>query len=487
MLYERQERRAWLVPAIEIMVLLLRVRYHGKGANIPCSMPPWQIYGQAAKRMITESQCQVLYERTSFSNKACLIRDAILDIWSLLERMMERDGMIKAAPGVAVHGTACGRLFGWEFIALAGEKSFRQKEQILEKSHGGWLDLINNVDAVVLFANGFGDVIKPIDNILRLCPIWESLPKSKDYLAVGCPMLEFLFREAGSRKTHRYLTSRHLQWELGSILFGQCENIVGCTCDRLQQLVYDAKTTFGQIRCPGSLPENGCVVFGRVHHPVIPVKDRQVKRRAFYSIPNDPIQDVIPSRSRSPYKIVRSSATPDRDRGNNLDGDGTDIEDTDDSVWSSVKQGKNTAFACPMSSRKRRRSTHDQQLSDSIADLNGQERRHTFRREALSRFPMPKTIVEPTHLGDENRLLENDEIYPTYRDALLEAKGSPTEAPKVLRHKVKFNHHVQIPEWYFQECSLEITQERGNREEPISASSSQGKRWGTLGNGKDRP
>ena len=254
------------------------------------------------------SKDQQLYGGISPREKAYYVRDAVLDIWSLLERMMERDAVITSAPGVAVRGTMRDKLYGWEFRALVEDKnSFRQKEQVLEKSNGGWVDLVDDTDTIVLFGNGFGEVIKPEFDSMNLCSAWKVLPKGRDYLAVGCPMLETLYNEAGSRKTRSYLTSRHLQWHRGSTIFEKCEELSACACDRLQQLVYDSKTTFRRVKPPDELPEDGCVIFGQAYHPIFPVRGTCPKKRTIYSLPNDPLPEAKPTEPKPPAHLSTTS------------------------------------------------------------------------------------------------------------------------------------------------------------------------------------
>ena len=344
-LYDHRERRAWLVPALEVILHVIHTRSQsnlykldGAKTNISYSDGSANISAQAAKQALVASKDQQLYEGASLGEKAYCVRDAILDVWSLLERMMERDAVITSAPGVALRGTMRDKLYGWEFRALVEDKSnFRQKEQVLEKTNGGWVDLVHDTDTIVLFGNGFQEIIEPVyspfDNesqearepgyspfgngsqevrepmyspfgngvqevfeplfsSFRLCSSWRRLPKGKDYLAVGCPMLETLYNEAGSRRTRSYLTSRHLQWHQGSTLFEECEVLSDCTCDRLQQLVYDSRIAFGQVSPPIELPLNGCVIFGRAHHPMLPAKRTYAKQRSIYSIPNRPLPEA---------------------------------------------------------------------------------------------------------------------------------------------------------------------------------------------------
>ena len=369
-LYDHHDRRAWLVPALEVILHVIHTRSclnlykdDSSKTNISYADETAKISDQAARRAIMASKDQQLYEGTSPGEKAYYVRDATLDIWSLLERMMERDAVITSAPGVAVHGTMRDKLYGWEFRALVEDKSsFRQKEQVLNKSNGGWINLVDDTDTIVLFGNGFGEVIKPVCCSVDLCSAWKVLPKGRDYLAVGCPMLETLYNEAGSRKTRSYLTSRHLQWHRGPTLFEGCEEMSGCASDRLQQLVYDSRTTFGRVKPPDELPENGCVIFGRASHPILSAKVTCAKKGTIYSIPNGPLPEPPLTEPDSPAHFPTTSLEfrPVMDQ---MPGRNDSSSMTDESSSSTSN------------SLKRRRTIRDQDASGGMGSLNGRQKR----------------------------------------------------------------------------------------------------------------
>ena len=386
-LYDHHGKRAWLVPALEVILHVIHTRaslnlykLDKSKTQISYSDETAKISDQAARRAVMASKDQPLYEGTSLGEKAYYIRDATLDIWSLLERMMERDGVITSAPGVAVRGTMRDKLYGWEFRALVEDKnSCRQKEQVLEKSNGGWVDLVGDTDTIVLIGNGFGEVIKPVHDSVDLCSAWNVLPKGRDYLAVGCPMLETLFNEAGSRKTRSYLTSRHLQWHRGPTLFKKCEEISGCACDRLQQLVYGSRTTFRRVKPPDDLPKNGCVIFGRANHPMFPARGSCPRKQTMYSMPNGPLPEAKLTEPESPAHLPSTSlefrpvmnGMPDR---NDLSSmfDRSSFSPTDSQSESELR----------MLSLKRRRKIRDQDACERDS-LNGKKNKHSPRQSSL--------------------------------------------------------------------------------------------------------
>lgn len=426
-LYDHHERRAWLVHALEVILHVIHSRcflnlykLDRSKTGISYSDETAKISDQAARQAIIVSKDKQLYEGTSPGEKAYCVRDAVLDIWSLLERMMERDAVITSAPGVAVRGTMRDKLYGWEFRALVEDKGiFRQKEQVLEKSNGGWVDLVDDTDTIVLFGNGFQEVIKPVTS----CSAWEILPKGKDYLAVGCPLLETLYNEAGSRKTRSYLTSRHLQWNRGSTLFECCEEVSGCTCDRLQQLVYDSRTTFKRVKPPDELPKNGCVIFGRASHPMAPTRGTHVQQQNFYSIPNVPLPKPKLAEPEPSTHLPHTSPElqPDMDRmpdGSDLSGtfDGSSSSENDYELESEVRR-------LPF---RLRRKVGDQD-ADGRDSLNARRNRRSLIQKSLKGvLRSPRRISRYRSYKLEKEDKQGGKITPTrIQDPLSQASGSP--------------------------------------------------------------
>ena len=64
---------------------------------------------------------------------------------------MDKEEGLKASPGVSLHATTQSTLHGWEIMALVEGKSIlRRKEENFLKKNGGWINLANDIDAVIL-------------------------------------------------------------------------------------------------------------------------------------------------------------------------------------------------------------------------------------------------------------------------------------------------------------------------------------------------
>ena len=299
LLYDQKDRRAWLVSALPVILHIIQLRNHTKpffvgGKKVELSPLDPSRQGHAAREAVNRNKMLKLSDSESNEEKNYCFRDAILDTWSILDRLMEREATMQAIPGMTIQATWQSIMYGWEFRAVADEeRHLKQKTQVLEKTAGRWYDLVKDVDAVVLFASGLGDIIKPRTDLGGLCRKWRSLPKDKDYLAVCVPMLETFYAKAGHRQDHQYLTSAKLEWHRGSMLFEKCPSAASSCyeCNRLQQVYHDSYKTIGHVLPPGKLEANGCVVFGKLHHPFKPPKTGSLRENAIHSLPNISIQN----------------------------------------------------------------------------------------------------------------------------------------------------------------------------------------------------
>jgi hypothetical protein len=297
-LYDTGEQRAWLVSASEVMLHMIQHRHWlepfevlGKPIKMDTNITP----NSSAKNVLLRNEQHIVSDS---DQDGCTFRDVILNIWSLLEFLIDQNvAKDRNSSGTQLRATLQEYLDGYEFKAVVEERSpFRQKQTPLSKTNGGWPLLVRDIDALVLLANGFEDIIKPAkeDNI-SLCRAWQRVPKGHDYLATSCKMLKDLYDVAGCRLNRKYLTSTHLRWHQGdSLLFEACNNSKNCRCDRLQQIY--PKSAFGTIRPPEYIMDHGAAIFGHSGSLLrglrSETRDQVSKIAGMYGQPNKPLAPI---------------------------------------------------------------------------------------------------------------------------------------------------------------------------------------------------
>lgn len=263
-LYDTGEHRAWLVPASGVMLHIIQHRH---------ALKPFTINNDEIKldtSVPTGSNAEDIllrHEHLRLSdNGHRTFKDEIIDIWSLLEFLTDQQvTMEQRSAGTSIKGPFSELLKGFEFKAVVQQRSpFRQEQTPLKATNGGWSLLVPDIDALVLFANGFGDLIVPADQgNTGLCKTWQRVPKGEDYLATTTEMLKECYDVAGCRLSREYLTSTQLKWDQGdSLLFEGCQasKTHSCHCNRLQRIF--TKSTIGSVSPPKHVVDQGAVIFG---------------------------------------------------------------------------------------------------------------------------------------------------------------------------------------------------------------------------------
>lgn len=278
---DARDRRAWLVSASQLMLHIAQHRnisgdftFGGKAIYIP--------FEGSAEDTLKKCVSMILSDADNY-----LFKDMILGIWSIIEYLIDQKVQRDSSPDgeVALRDL----LYGFEYKAVVEQRSpFHLKQTHVAKTSGGWPKLVRDIDALILFGSGFGNVILPRMNESRsLCHKWQTLPQEKDYMATTVSMLDDLYDVAGCGLDHEYLTSTKLQWHRGSSLFEHCETPRSyiCSCNRLQQIV--PKLAVGKAVRPGKPPSDGAVIFGfsgTMVDKIIPTS--QPKSNSLYSQPN---------------------------------------------------------------------------------------------------------------------------------------------------------------------------------------------------------
>lgn len=399
-LYDSCEKRAWLVPSSAVILHIARTRHYRnpymnneKKVMLP-SADPSKSSHQAAEKVLLEQASFKLCVQDDLGSQDYYLRDLVMDIWSYLESLLDKNVTKEAASAPELRGTMRDILRGWEFMDLVDDKSpFRLKETYIEKSSGGWTDLARDIDAIVLFGSGFEDIIKPKEDSMRgLCHLWKSVPKGKDYLTASVPMMNLLYEQAGSKLSRKHLTSTHLQWHHGGQLWECCESTkpFSCNCNRLQQVVSESFAQLGRVMDPGSLEEKGAVIFGQSCDPLTStmkdlLKPKVKQGSSLFSQPNRDLLSTQPvsspdsnlSSDAGTASITSVSTLPTSDEDDQDPRNGGSIKGQSPSTFNfsdgnersgrsrSLKRGFSGPDTAAQQPYRRQRKQHSEQIKEN--------------------------------------------------------------------------------------------------------------------------
>ncbi|KAJ6445358.1 RSC complex subunit Rsc7 [Purpureocillium lavendulum] len=208
-LYDTTERRGWLVPATAVLLHIAQHRHFlDNGQTIPL-----ETKGSAKERLLENCHMRLA------EDEPYTLRDLINEIWSMVEFLIARTSDQRHMPGRPMNPHIGRRLGGFEYKAIVEQRSpLALKEWPLRGISGGWVSLVEDIDALVLFASGFGNVMRPRDTDNQsICHKWRSLPSNEDYLAasgsvVGPGLLEVdgavIFGATGSIADDRWRSEK---------------------------------------------------------------------------------------------------------------------------------------------------------------------------------------------------------------------------------------------------------------------------------------
>jgi hypothetical protein len=300
-LYGTKEQRSWLVFASDVLLHIIQHRHRldpfkvqGKTVKLDTTVNP----GSSAKSVLLSNEKSLISDEQDYTFK-----DLVVDIWTTLESLVDQNTRrSQNMSGAPVKASLREFLRGYEYNAVVEDRSpFIMKEQELNKTSGGWPLLVRDINALVLFADGFGELIVPSESAKStLCRLWHSVPSNMDYMATTSRVLKDLYDVAGCRTTRKYLTSTQLRWHRGeSLVFEACTDILACRCNRLQQII--PKASIRSIVPPVLLEDEGAVIFGQsgslLQGFFSTRHQKPVQITGIYSQPNIPLNSLDLHRS----------------------------------------------------------------------------------------------------------------------------------------------------------------------------------------------
>ena len=219
LLYDHDCARGWLVDGASAALHLLRSRvaYHSSPCDSETSSPnrfshaELTTSGESARDVLLDLQLSSVMLAEEFAaetgkqateatggepmtgtDSARLARkakmeDQVRDLYEILESMYDNWKRRKNATGIPLHefDTA---LEGWRIQDIVeGEKNMKPVVARLDNCADDWLRMVRHIDAVVLFGNNLGDLIRPIGDF---CASWSAVPQNNFCVAVTVSQLK---------------------------------------------------------------------------------------------------------------------------------------------------------------------------------------------------------------------------------------------------------------------------------------------------------
>ena len=212
----------------------------------------------SGNKILTTKKVKYSYHRFS---------DQVQHIYRVLEQLIDHQHASATEDGVAIKSRKAKyrHLEGWEYSDIIEDKDpLLPRYNTLAQSEG-WVQLVTEIRAVVLFGDGFGDLITPAQG-QKMCAKWASIPKGMDYLAIDSKLMKQLMEEGDQQK--RPWRLHDLYWHSPNMTFEpcRCKSIPPHTCcDRVQVLlpVHSFRSWAQKLRSPAYLNEEGALIFGQ--------------------------------------------------------------------------------------------------------------------------------------------------------------------------------------------------------------------------------
>lgn len=219
LLYDHDCARGWLVDGASATLHLLRSRVAHHSS--PCvgettsldrfSHAELKISGESARDVLLDLQLSSVMLAEEFAaetgkqateatggeamtgiESAKLTRkekmeDQVRDLYEILESMYDNWKRRKIAAGVPLQESDTA-LEGWRIQDIVElEKDMKPVVARLDGGADDWLRMVRHIDAVVLFGNNLGDMMRPIGNF---CASWSAVPQNNFCVAVTVSQLK---------------------------------------------------------------------------------------------------------------------------------------------------------------------------------------------------------------------------------------------------------------------------------------------------------
>jgi hypothetical protein len=273
---DEKNRRAWHTNGERLILQTILHRhllkaYTVDGATIDLQAADPNDPDSVRVAMHNNAQKVLEHDQDTESNeiKSVMFKTLVAELYTILDGLQSILGSLKdhTKAMLKIHldlkRPQRPRILGWEYMDLVGRKArMDMKEGFLSKSCGIWPHFASDIGAVILFGNGFQEIIEPRREA-ALCPSYESVPTGMDLLTIESQVIKSMFEDSGTISKLEHLTRTGLRWHRSTQVFEDCCLNEECTCDRIQQ--FEPKNSLSKVILPlgFDIQTTGAVIFGR--------------------------------------------------------------------------------------------------------------------------------------------------------------------------------------------------------------------------------
>ncbi|KAI1044531.1 hypothetical protein LB505_011047 [Fusarium chuoi] len=200
LLWDEKEKRGWLINGATALLHAVEecVAPDINGDSRSASLFGKHGSGKASKGC-SSSVIQILNDRKyqrlplySEGNSQTTVGDKIKELCNIFEYFVDLQTHSKTTE--RLRGKSRQYLEGWDFEDIVSNfRTFHARQTTLETLGKEWVDFIRAIKAVILFGEGFGEIIRP----RKTCKEWGTLPKGKYYIATLMSDLHKVLKEHG--------------------------------------------------------------------------------------------------------------------------------------------------------------------------------------------------------------------------------------------------------------------------------------------------
>ena len=306
-MYDVGERRAWLIDGASALLSLVLASIDRDRAD-PVYRSKWLFHGQlkggSAIEILTNPDnldIRLYFDRrqrteTGSQDVFHYFQDRVHDVIRNVETLMDYQAQAAARDGYWMYQSGSyfkKKVVGFDFWDVAKPElhTFRRFHTIPTWGYG-WVDYVRSISALIVFGQGFGDLIQP-ETPGGLCSDWASIRTGRDLLCSSISTLKATQRTKGGSCLRPGELTSEISWSSCSRLFDTCPCVSRSLGDRAHSdpvQVLLPKIGLGDLQLNSSsisvgvslfeLEDGGAVVFGHTpYHKTRLSRERSDARR----------------------------------------------------------------------------------------------------------------------------------------------------------------------------------------------------------------